>query len=125
MRRLGVLDDRDAARRVQLGSLVAALADVSQSRCDEAEVDGLEGRPIDPIVVQHVRRRSTPAAEWSWAGAEGAERQALLQDFRTLHSLGIEDQREALLDLRSEDRYDSVVIGELLDRLDAVQATGR
>ncbi len=37
----------------------------------------------------------------------------------------IEDQREALLDLRSEGRYDSVVIGELLDRLDAVQSTGR
>ncbi|MDF1703652.1 MAG: sodium:proton antiporter [Aeromicrobium sp.] len=122
VRRLGVLDDREAARRDQLGSLVAALADVSQSRCDEAEVEGLDGRPIDPAVVQQVRRRSTPAAEWAWAGVEGAERDRLLQDFRTLQALVIEDQREALLDLRSEGRYDSVVIGELLDRLDAVQS---
>jgi len=125
VRRLGVLDDRKAARREQLGSLVAALADVSQSRCDEAEVEGLDGRRIDPAVVQNVRRRSTPAAEWAWAGVEGAEREALLQDFRALQALVIEDQREALLDLRAEGRYDSLVIGELLDRLDAVQSTGR
>ncbi|WP_344199811.1 sodium:proton antiporter [Aeromicrobium alkaliterrae] len=125
VRRLGVVDDRAEARREQLGLLITALADVSQSRCDETEAEGLDGRPVDPSVVQHVRRRSTPAAEWAWAGVEGPEREQLLQDFRELHLRVIEDQREALLALRSAGRYDSLVIGELLDRLDAVQATGR
>ncbi|MFT4189507.1 MAG: cation:proton antiporter [Aeromicrobium sp.] len=122
VRALGVVDDRTAARKRQAKALAEALADVATARCDEVRLEGFDGRAIDPTVVEEVRHRGTPAAVRAWAGDESApDWKQRMRDYRELRSAVIEDQREALLDLRAAGRHDSAVIAELLDRLDAVQ----
>ncbi len=123
VRRIGVEADREPERRAQLAALTEALADVTDARCADVLADGLDGRDVDPAAVEQVRRRATPGTEWSWAGEEGPERDRRLEDFQRLRRAVLEDQREALLDLRSEGRYDSEVLSAVLDRLDQVQVT--
>lgn len=118
VRALGVESDRTQQHRDQLRSLLAALGDVSSARCDDAARDGVDGHPIDPAVIEQLRRRGTPEVEWAWAGEEGPEREHLIDDYRRLSRAVREDQREALLDLRSEGRFDTAVLDTVLDRLD-------
>ncbi|MFT4299065.1 MAG: sodium:proton antiporter [Aeromicrobium sp.] len=126
VRRLGVVDDRSEQRREQVQVLMAALADVAYARCDDVRDEGLDGRLLDAVVIERVRERATPSSEWEWAGQEEAPDQVQrLQDFRDLRQAVIEDQREALLDLRAAGRHDSVVIATLLDRLDVLQLASR
>lgn len=121
VRRLGVEADRSDARSEQMTALTAALAEVTLERCDEASADGLDGRPVDERVVDQLRRHATPGEEWAWAGAEGPEREQRLADFAALRRAVLEDQREAIIELRSEGRFDSEVLEAMLERLDAIE----
>ena len=126
VRRLGAESDRTEQRRAQVRALLDALGEVADARCTEVAQDGLDGRRLDPTAVEQVRRRRTPAAEWEWAGEDGPERDRRLRDFGLLRRAVIEDQREALLELRSEGRYDSRVLDTVLGRLDVAEtAAGR
>lgn len=121
VRRLGAESDRTEQRREQLRALLDALGEVADARCTEARETGLDGRSIDPEAVEQVRRRRTPAAEWEWAGDDGPERDRRLDDFARLRRVVLDDQREALLDLRAEGRYDSQVLDSVLSRLDVAE----
>lgn len=123
VRVLGVEADRSDEHRDQLHSLLAALGDVSAARCDDAAEDGVDGRPVDPRVVERLRHHGDPEAEWAWAGEEGPDRDRLLDDYRRLSRAVREDQREALLDLRSEGRFDTAVLDRVLERLDLSEVT--
>jgi CPA1 family monovalent cation:H+ antiporter len=125
VRRLGAESDRTEQRRAQVRALLDALGEVADARCTEAAQEGLDGRHLDPEAVEQVRRRRTPAAEWAWAGEDGPERERRLRDFALLRRAVLEDQREALLDLRSEGRYDSRVLDTVLGRLDVVETSAR
>ncbi|MEH3067230.1 MAG: sodium:proton antiporter [Aeromicrobium erythreum] len=85
-------------------------------------------RRTGSTAVAWTRRRSSrcvaavpPAAEWEWAGEDGPERDRRLRDFGLLRRAVLEDQREALLELRSEGRYDSRVLDTVLGRLDVAE----
>lgn len=121
VRRLGAESDRTEQRREQLRALLDALGEVADARCTEVRETGLDGRSIDPEAVEQVRRRRTPAAEWEWAGDDGPERDRRLDDFARLRRVVLDDQREALLDLRAEGRYDSQVLDSVLSRLDVAE----
>lgn len=121
VRRLGAESDRTEQRRDQLRALLDALGEVADARCTEVREAGLDGRTIDPEAVEQVRRRRTPAAEWEWAGDDGPGRDRRLDDFAQLRRAVLEDQREALLDLRAEGRYDSQVLDSVLSRLDVAE----
>lgn len=121
VRRLGAESDRTEQRREQLRALLDALGEVADARCTEVREAGLDGRTVDPEAVEQVRRRRTPAAEWEWAGDDGPERDRRLDDFARLRRAVLDDQREALLDLRAEGRYDSQVLDSVLSRLDVAE----
>jgi CPA1 family monovalent cation:H+ antiporter len=121
--RLGAESDRTEQRREQLRALLAAMGEVADARCTEVRDEGLDGRPLDPQAVEQVRRRRTPAAEWAWAGEDGPERERRLRDFRLLRRAVLDDQRSALLELRSEGRFDSEVLDTVLARLDVVETS--
>ncbi len=123
VRRLGAESDRSEQRREQLRVLLAAMGEVADARCSEVGHDGLDGHVLDPLAVEEVRRRRTPAAEWAWAGEDGPDRERRLRDFRLLRRAVLDDQRAALLELRSEGRFDSEVLDTVLGRLDVVETT--
>ncbi len=121
VRWLGAESDRTPQRRAQLRALLEAMGEVADARCAEAAEEGLDGRPLDPLAVEQVRRRRTPAAEWEWAGEDGVDRERRIRDFVRLRRAVLEEQREALLDLRSEGRFDSQVLDTVLGRLDVTE----
>lgn len=121
VRGLGADSDRTEQQREQLRALLEAMGDVAEARCAEVGDRGLEGRRLDPSAVEQVRRRRTPAAEWAWAGEDGPERDRRLRDFAALRRAVLDDQREALLDLRAEGRFDSRVLDSVLERLDVAE----
>lgn len=123
VRTLGVEDDRVPAHRAQMRSLLQTLEDVTDARCDEVLADGFDGRSVEPEVVEHVRRHATPQTEGAWAGAEGAERERRLEDYRALRRAVLDDQREALLEVRRDGTHDSAVLGAALARLDAIDVS--
>ncbi len=125
VRRLGAEADHSESHRQQLAALTEALADVTDARCDDVSVDGLDGRALDPVAVEQVRHRATPGSEWEWAGEDEPARSQRLTDFRALQRAVIEDQRDALLELRRIGTHDSAVLTAVLERLDAIDVAAR
>lgn len=119
VRRLGVESDRETVRREELGALGEILKDVAASRCDEAEAEGLDGEPIDPVVLAETRAQSRPDKFTAWAGHDDETRARRLREYRELRLAILADQRGALLEARSSGRFDSTVLGAVLARVDA------
>jgi hypothetical protein len=89
------------------------------SRCDEAVTDGVEGRVVEPLVVEQVRDDSHVDRATRWAGTDGEESRQRLRDYVDLRRAVLADQREALIDARSSGRFDSEALNGMLRRVDA------
>lgn len=119
VRRLGVESDREQVRREELSDLADIMLDVASSRCDEAEAEGLDGQPVDPVVLAETRAQSRPDKFTAWAGDDEGTRERRLREYRELRLAILADQRGALLEARTTGRFDSAVLGEVLNRVDA------
>jgi NhaP-type Na+/H+ or K+/H+ antiporter len=119
VRHLGVESDRRDVQRPQEVALSAMLADVAAARCDDAVSEGLDGRPVEPVVVEQVRDDSHVDRTTRWAGADGRASRQRLRDYADLRRAVLADQREALIDARSSGRFDSEILGGMLRRVDA------
>jgi CPA1 family monovalent cation:H+ antiporter len=118
VRRLGVQADRHDSDRQQLTALSAMLADVAASRCSEVADEGLDGRPLEPLVVEQVQDDSHVDRATRWAG-DGDESRQRLRDYVELRRAVLADQRDALIDARSSGRFDSENLNRVLRRVDA------
>ncbi|MFI5426390.1 cation:proton antiporter [Aeromicrobium sp. UC242_57] len=118
VRRLGVEADRRDMEWQQLTALSQVLADVAASRCAEAADEGLDGRPVEPVVVDQVREDSHVDRTTRWAGTGEQSRQRL-HDYAELRRAVLADQRDALMDARASGRFDSEILGQMLRRVDA------
>jgi len=119
VRRLGVQADRRDVQWQQLTTLSEMLADVATSRCAEATEEGLDGRPVEPLVVDQVRDDSHVDRSTRWAGEDGPTSQERLRDYVELRRAVLADQRDALIDARSSGRFDSENLNRMLRRVDA------
>jgi NhaP-type Na+/H+ or K+/H+ antiporter len=118
VRRLGVQADRHDSDRQQLTALSAMLADVAASRCSEVAEEGLDGRALEPLVVEQVQEDSHVDRATRWAG-DGDESRQRLRDYVELRRAVLADQRDALIDARSSGRFDSENLNRVLRRVDA------
>ncbi|WP_082556064.1 sodium:proton antiporter [Aeromicrobium sp. Root472D3] len=119
VRRLEVESDRREIDRQQLAALSQMLADVAASRCAEVADDGLDGRALEPVVLDQVQDDSHPERTTRWAG-EGDDGVAQrLRDYVDLRRAVLADQRDALIDARSSGRFDSENLNRMLRRVDA------
>ncbi|MBD8607148.1 cation:proton antiporter [Aeromicrobium sp. CFBP 8757] len=119
VRRLEVESDRREIDRQQLAALSQMLADVAASRCAEVADDGLDGRVLEPVVLDQVQDDSHPERTTRWAG-EGDDGVAQrLRDYVELRRAVLADQRDALIDARSSGRFDSENLNRMLRRVDA------
>jgi NhaP-type Na+/H+ or K+/H+ antiporter len=118
VRRLGVQADRHDSDRQQLTALSAMLADVAASRCSEVADEGLDGRALEPLVVEQVQDDSHVDRATRWAG-DGDESRQRLHDYVELRRAVLADQRDALIDARSSGRFDSENLNRVLRRVDA------
>jgi NhaP-type Na+/H+ or K+/H+ antiporter len=118
VRRLGVQADRHDSDRQQLTALSAMLADVAASRCSEVADEGLDGRALEPLVVEQVQDDSHVDRATRWAG-DGDESRQRLRDYVELRRAVLADQRDALIDARSSGRFDSENLNRVLRRVDA------
>ncbi len=119
VRRLGVQADRRDSDRQQLATLSQMLADVAASRCAEVADDGLDGRALEPVVLDQVQDDSHPerATRWAGDGDDGVAQR--LRDYVELRRAVLADQRDALIDARSSGRFDSENLNRMLRRVDA------
>jgi NhaP-type Na+/H+ or K+/H+ antiporter len=118
VRRLGVQADRRDSDWQQLTALSAMLADVAASRCSEVADEGLDGRTLEPLVVDRVQDDSHVDRASRWAG-DGDESRQRLRDYVELRRAVLADQRDALIDARSSGRFDSENLNRMLRRVDA------
>ncbi|MFC5677603.1 cation:proton antiporter [Aeromicrobium endophyticum] len=118
VRRLGVQADRHDSDRQQLTALSAMLADVAASRCSEVADEGLDGRPLESLVIEQVQDDSHVDRATRWAG-DGDESRQRLRDYVELRRAVLADQRDALIDARSSGRFDSENLNRVLRRVDA------
>lgn len=123
VRRLGAEADRSEIERQQLTALSEMLADVAASRCAEAVIEGIDGRPIEELVVDQVREDSHIDRTTRWAGKDSEKSRERLRDYVELRRAVLADQREALIDARSSGRFDSEMLGQMLRRVDAGDMT--
>lgn len=121
VRRLGVEADREEQRREELLALSEILRDVASSRCDDAAAEGLDGEPVDPLVLTETRKQSRPDKFTAWAGTDDETRTERLGEYRRLRLAILADQRGALLEARSTGRFDSTVLAAVLNRVDAAE----
>ncbi|MET1037155.1 MAG: sodium:proton antiporter [Aeromicrobium sp.] len=119
VRRLGVESDRRDVQRPQEVALSAMLSDVAAARCDDAMSDGVDGRVVEPLVIEQVRDDSHVDRTTRWAGEDGDASRRRLRDYVDLRRAVLADQREAILDARSSGRFDSEILGGMLRRVDA------
>lgn len=119
VRRLGVETDRQDIEWQQSTALSEMLADVAASRCAEAVADGVEGRPLEALVVERVRDDSHINRTTRWAGDDDEISRQRLRDYVDLRRMVLADQREALIDARSSGRFDSETLQRMLRRVDA------
>jgi NhaP-type Na+/H+ or K+/H+ antiporter len=120
VRRLGVETDRREVVADQVTALSAMLADVAASRCAEVATDGLDGRPLEPLVLERVVDDSQVDRATRWAGDTGDEAgRRRLRDYADLRRAVLADQRDALIDARSSGRFDSTALNGMLRRIDA------
>lgn len=119
VRRLGAEADRREMTLQQLTALSEMLADVAASRCAEVVDQGLDGRPVEGLVVDQVRDDSHIDRTTRWAGTDGETSRGRLHDYVELRRAVLADQREALIDARSSGRFDSEILGQMLRRVDA------
>ena len=119
VRRLGVQADRRESDAQQLTALAAMLADVATSRCAEVTDVGLDGRALEPLVVDRVQDDSHVDRATRWAGADGDESRRRLHEYVVLRRAVLADQRDALIDARSSGRFDSENLTRMLRRVDA------
>jgi NhaP-type Na+/H+ or K+/H+ antiporter len=119
VRRLGVESDRRDVQRPQVLTLAAMLADVAAARCDDAAAGGVDGRPVEPLVIEQVRDDSHVDRTTRWAGDDGDDHRRRLRDYADLRRAVLADQREALIDARSSGRFDSEILTGMLRRIDA------
>lgn len=119
VRRLGVQADRRESDGQQLTALSAMLADVAASRCEEAAEAGLDGRRIEPLVIEQVQDDSHVDRATRWAGDGGEVSRRRLLEYAELRRAVLADQRDALIDARSSGRFDSENLNRVLRRVDA------
>ncbi len=119
VRRLGVQADRRDVAWQQTTALSEMLADVALSRCEEASEDGLDGRPVEDLVLGQVQDDSHVDRLTRWAGDDGEQSRQRLRDYIDLRRAVLADQRDALLDARSSGKFDSEILAQMLRRVDA------
>lgn len=119
VRRLGVQADRRESDGQQLTALSAMLADIAASRCEEAAEAGLDGRRIEPLVIEQVQDDSHVDRATRWAGDGGEVSRRRLLEYAELRRAVLADQRDALIDARSSGRFDSENLNRVLRRVDA------
>jgi NhaP-type Na+/H+ or K+/H+ antiporter len=119
VRRLGVEADRRDIAAEQHVTLSAMLSDVAASRCTEVAADGLDGRPLEELVLDQVRDDSVVDRSTRWAGDDEGLSRRRLRDYAELRRAVLADQREALIDARSSGRFDSTALNSMLRRIDA------
>lgn len=119
VRGLGVEADRREVERPQEAALFAMLTDVAASRCDEALAEGIDGRPVEEMVVTQVRDDSHADRTTRWAGDDGERSRQRLRDYAELRRAVLADQRDALIDARASGRFDSEILTQMLRRVDA------
>lgn len=98
------------------------LTDIASARLDDVAAEGLDGEPVDPAALEQARTVARPGGGGEWAGPEGPERDARVAQWVAIQQAVAADQRDALLDLRSQGRYDSDVLSDVLGRLDLMSS---
>jgi monovalent cation/hydrogen antiporter len=88
VRRLGAQADRRESDWQQLTTLSAMLADVAASRCAEAVEDGIEGRELEPLVVEKVQDDSHVDRATRWTGDDDELSRRRLLDYLARHGDG-------------------------------------
>lgn len=119
VRRLGAESDRSEVQRPQVAVLSAMLADVAAARCDDAIAEGVDGRVVEPLVIEQVRDDSHVDRATRWAGDVEDDSRPRLRDYAELRRAVLADQREALIDARASGRFDSEILSGMLRRVDA------
>lgn len=118
-RALGVQADRRDVERPQEATLAAMLADVARERCDALAAEGLDGRPVEDLVLAQARNDSYVDRATRWAGTDEQMSHRRLRDYVEVRRGVLADQREALIEARASGRFDSEILNRVLRRVDA------
>ena len=106
--------------RRELASLLEDISNVGLETLNEIETDAATTAPIDPDVIERVRRASFLSTEAAWERARVVRKPGEMphQRYRELRLAVVDAERERLLELRAQGVYSSRVLAEAQAMLD-------